>query len=135
MRSWIVPALLVIKWPFIVDGALSNPAQYLEPRQGRETGQEFDQTTASFKQQGLCRLYLGLKRGRTGLEICEPKCGDLARKAQKTGGTTSVSCFTGGDNIPTYTDPMVISIIRASVYATYQSWTSWSTTSSWPCPR
>ena len=85
-----------------MDAALISP---LEPRQGQETVQEFDQTTESFKQQGLCRFYLSLKGGRTGLEICEPKCGDLVRKAQKTGATTSVLCVAGGTNIPTYTDP------------------------------
>ncbi|MCJ1361949.1 hypothetical protein MMC16_001050 [Acarospora aff. strigata] len=105
MRSWIVPALLVIEWPFTVDTALVGPVQYLGPRQGRETKQQFDQTTESFTQQGLCRFYLSPNRGPKGLEICAPKCGDLVKKAQKAGDTTSVSCVTGGMNIPTHTDP------------------------------
>ncbi len=85
MRSWIITALLVIRWPFIVDAALFSSARHLEPRKERETKQEFDQTTASFRQQGLCRFYLGLNRGHKDLEICELKCGDLARKAQGPG--------------------------------------------------
>ncbi len=105
MRFWIVSALLAIQWPSIVVTALLGPARYLEPREGRETKQQFDQTTQSFTHQGLCRLYLNSNRERMGLEICAPKCGDLVKKAKKAGDMTSVSCVTGGMNIPKYTDP------------------------------
>lgn len=106
MRSWIVPALQLIRLSsFVVDAAILHPVGHLEPRDNRETQQSFDQTTESFKQQGLCRVYVNQRWGIKGLETCEPKCGDLVKKAKQEDKTTSLSCVTGGISIPTITDP------------------------------
>ncbi|KAF2456017.1 hypothetical protein BDY21DRAFT_422386 [Lineolata rhizophorae] len=73
-----------------------------EAKPNRETEEEFEQNTVGLQDQGLCRKYLGTTRGLTGLEICEPQCGDLA-----TGDAHSVTCSadTPGNGTPLYTDP------------------------------
>ncbi|KAI1336228.1 hypothetical protein F5Y15DRAFT_208241 [Xylariaceae sp. FL0016] len=72
----------------------------------RESKDDFDSTTVSLKSQGLCRIYDGgLDPEYSKFEdLCEPTCGDIADIVAETGETASVSCFTGGQGIPTYTD-------------------------------
>ncbi|KAI4143773.1 MAG: hypothetical protein L6R39_004455 [Caloplaca ligustica] len=106
MRSWIVRASQLIQiFSFLVHSAVPHPAGQLEIRGEPESQQEFDQTTTSFEEQGLCRAYL--KTGMTieSVSTCGTKCGDLVQKAQDAGDTTSLSCVSGGVGIPTITDP------------------------------
>ncbi|KAL8710280.1 MAG: hypothetical protein Q9220_005050 [cf. Caloplaca sp. 1 TL-2023] len=78
---------------------------HLEARQARESQQEFDQTTASMKQQGLCRAYDGELWGEKSLSTCESFCGDLIKKARETGETKSLGCHSDGTGVLKKVDP------------------------------
>lgn len=100
MKVSTVLPLLLGALPLLVNGAA-----IVQKR--KETQTEYDEETTSFRSQGLCRAYISTDQSllTKGLSTCDDQCGDLAKQRTSEGKMTSVSCFSGGQGIPTYTDP------------------------------
>ncbi|KAL8916005.1 MAG: hypothetical protein Q9172_006515 [Xanthocarpia lactea] len=83
------------------------PSQHLTSRdQVRESQQEFDETTARFKQESLCRHYLdSTDKKKVELNTCVQKCGDLVGKSFENEDSNSLRCTSESDNVPEIADP------------------------------
>ena len=103
IRSWVFSTLQLALLSSILAqaGALHSITQRENHKESQE---EFDHNTASLVQQGQCRAYLALGHVTESTSTCESKCGDMAKKADETGKTTSVG-YMGLQGTPTYTDP------------------------------
>ncbi|KAI4269266.1 MAG: hypothetical protein LQ337_007391 [Flavoplaca oasis] len=106
MKTGVIAALQLLALSHIADSAIL-PVQHLGTRgQDRETQQEFEDTTARYKQSGRCRLYLdSTEKTRDGLGTCAHKCGDLVGRAIEKDISKSPECTTPGDNVPAILDP------------------------------
>ncbi|KAL8881388.1 MAG: hypothetical protein Q9198_001403 [Flavoplaca austrocitrina] len=104
MRSAVIATLQLFETVSYLTNAASLPPEHLASRdQNHQTQQQFDETTARFEQQGLCRLYINSNNEEgTDLRTCKEKCGELVNNLSDT---TSLDCNPGGDDVAQITDP------------------------------
>lgn len=84
--------------------ALNGHKKELSVRMTKEPQQEFDEETASFVSQGICRAYITKDTSviNKGLSTCYNKCGQQARNDN---AVHSVTCLSGGPSVDSYLDP------------------------------
>ncbi|KAL8992964.1 MAG: hypothetical protein Q9169_006696 [Polycauliona sp. 2 TL-2023] len=91
--------------PHIANAAILPPNS-LWSRQSPEQQHTFDETTARFEEQGLCRLYDSpLIKGPPSLKTCQPKCGHLVEKLQGSEDPELLTCVAKGPDAPQSIDP------------------------------
>ncbi|KAK6076935.1 hypothetical protein SCUP234_07004 [Seiridium cupressi] len=84
----------------------STSAAALKPRQ--ESMSDYESTTVSLRQQGLCRTYEGIEPSYSKLEdYCGPLCDEANSVIDKSKGATSMTCLAaaGVAGIEYQTDP------------------------------
>ncbi|KAI4272187.1 MAG: hypothetical protein LQ337_005470 [Flavoplaca oasis] len=104
MRSAVIATLQLFETVSHLTNAASLPPEHLASRdQNYQTQQQFDETTARFEHQGLCRLYIDSDNEEgTDLRTCKEKCGELVNNPSDT---TPLDCNPGGDDVAQITDP------------------------------
>ena len=111
MRSSLIAPVVALVLPLLTSAYphAVESVEVLSVRQSDDDGEsqtEYDQETTSLTSQGLCRTYYSLAVPQSqGLSTCSGFCGDLVKQAQQAGNVSSVTCVSGGQGIPTYTDP------------------------------
>ena len=103
LRNIAALQLALLSFSVVRAGVIPSSRE-LASRGQAESQEDFDHTTASFKQQGLCRAYLSLGHVLESVSTCAVKCGDMVKKEEEAGNMTSVGCA-GLQGLPTETDP------------------------------
>ncbi|KAL8830858.1 MAG: hypothetical protein Q9170_005541 [Blastenia crenularia] len=107
MKFAVIAALQLFETCSHFTDSATLPPNYLAGQdQGRETKETFDQVTVNFKQQGQCRVYReSADKKKSELDTCEPKCGNLVKKAMEMENPMSLGCRERSDSIGEHVDP------------------------------
>ncbi|KAL8952482.1 MAG: hypothetical protein Q9222_001623 [Ikaeria aurantiellina] len=107
MRFAAVAALQLFETFSHFSDSANLPPEHLASRdQSRQTLQAFEEDTARFNEQGLCRQYIASTgKQETQLDTCEPKCGNLLHVASNAGNASIVNCIVENHGTPGKIDP------------------------------